>query len=720
MARLSAKALLRAFLTVLVAALVAVLAGLVPISLGPFVGSIANSVREATGLELAVDGPITAKLGPNAGVRAGSVALATPDGAALLVVDDAQVKVSLLALLRGSVRVRELTITGTKVDPCLELPDIDAEPQGGVPPDVVVDAFRVAEGVIACDGEPTDFRIDLIEGAAPANAPVTIGSTVTLASNELTIAANGGTLAEILSGSSFPFGATLATSDAEVSADGDITRSGDTVTADAHLTLHVANTAELANAFSISLPDLGAIGVEGRVRGEPGSFEIIDASGFAGQTRFVIAGTADFRAPRPFFDLTASSPMLDLAPFIDDEPAPTSAPWDLSTAFDALATFDAKWSATAGKVTGISTTVERVLIDGSLTDGSVEIASASADLLGGRAELEGSLDSRAECPEVAIDAGFEHLDVVSLQNAGWLNAPLAGALANVNATVSACGTRATDYLESLSVTATAADGQLVLEDGTPVDINALEVAVEPVKRIRASVSGSIAGETIAAELTAGTLQAMLSDAAWPIRITAKGAGSELGLEGTARLSADGFSFDVTSEINAPDVGTLSTWIDVAPDAGIPLLAEKRLRLDASRFVAEQVNIALGQSDLTGSLTWHHAQSPDTLVLSLRSNFLDLDEIDKLLPRAAGPDATEEAADEPPLSNPSLPPVDLDLAVAEIRGGKLDLQELVIGGRLRAGLIDDANVSVLVEDELLLKGDLDVDIRQAAGRVGLQG
>jgi uncharacterized protein involved in outer membrane biogenesis len=148
-------------------------------------------------------------------------------------------------------------------------------------------------------------------------------------------------------------------------------------------------------------------------------------------------------------------------------------------------------------------------------------------------------------------------------------------------------------------------------------------------------------------------------------------------------------------------------VDVAPDADLELAASADVHLDPTVLAIRDIQVSVGSSDLGGAMTWYRDQVPDTLSLEFSSSLIDLDEILSILPTASGTPKEKAPASE----WAGLPPIDLDLSFASIRGGALDLQNLEASGHLRAGLVDNAEVSVLVEDELALRGELDLDLRQ---------
>ena len=139
--------------------------------------------RKATGLQLTLGGRNVIRLGPRAGARIDKVSLAAPGEESFFEVDEAEAGISLLALLRGRIHVREAAVTGARLD------------RG--------DRFG------RCRVRFADFRVDRVAASAPANGPVTLEASGSVSASPVTLTVTGGRLEPLLSGAEFPFQAKL-------------------------------------------------------------------------------------------------------------------------------------------------------------------------------------------------------------------------------------------------------------------------------------------------------------------------------------------------------------------------------------------------------------------------------------------------------------------------------------------------------------------------------
>ena len=681
----------RLSLFIFILAIIAVLSGIVSFNAGFIRGPIETAVYEATGLPLSIGDRIVMRLGPRPGITSGGIVFGDPAGSPLLTVDSLHARVGLFALLRDDIHVHELNANGLVVDYCGSLPILDDDSnEDTAPPSVAVDAVELGGITIGCGppSQPDPLRIDIMQAtaSAPADAPIQLNAKGSVSAIDFTLTASGGELDQLLANSDqFPLQASITSAPATAEISGDLHSLLTEPAMDARLAVHVSDMQSLSEHFDLSLPAIGALHAEGQVRGDFEAVELIEVSGNLGASQFMFDATVNVGEERPHVGLTAALQQLDLSPFVDDgaateqqTQASESGDIELGTAIDILGSVDADLLITASHILGAPVDLDAVEIKATITSGNVELHSLAANVLGGKVVVAGSFDNASECPEVNLTARGRDFDPATL------NERLGGHIEAVKLDISSCGRSLFAHRDSLHAKAELSGSRLSLDDDPfPLD----------------------------ATVTVGSLQALLNPGTWPIELDARAAGSKILLKGQAKIVAGQPALDATVEFEVPRIGLLQPWASVAPGAELPLHMATRLHLDASRFVADAIALSFGQSDLSGDLAWAHAADPDTLALTLHSSYLDLDEINSVF-------AEETEQSEQAGAAVTLPPVDLDLTVDAIHGNRLDLQELSISGRLRKGLIDDARVSVRVEDEVLLRGEFDLDLRHSPSRASL--
>ena len=678
-------------LAIFVLAIGSVLSGIVSFNAGFLRGPIETAVYEATGLPLSIGDRIVIRLGPRPGITSGVIIFGDPAGSPLLTVDSLHARVGLFALLRGDIHVHELNANGLLVDYCSSLPILGGDSnEDSAPTSVAVDAVELGRITIGCGppSQPDPLRIDIAQatGSAPADAPIQLNATGSVSAIDFTLTASGGELDQLLANSDqFPLQASLTSTSATVETSGHLRSLLTEPAMDARLTVHVGNMQSLSERFGLSLPAIGALHAEGRIRGDYDAVELIEFSGDLGANQLTFDATVDFGGERTHVGLTAALQQLDLTPFVDDGAAttqPTQASElrdiDLGTTIDMLGNVDADLLITVSRILGAPVDLDAVEIKATITSGNVELHSLATNVLGGNVAVSGSFDSQSECPDLKLLARGREFDLATFSER------LGGHVDAVNLEISSCGRSLFAHRDSLHAKAELLGGRLSLDD-VPFPLDAT--------------------------LTVGSLQALLNPGTWPIELEAHAAGSKFQLKGQAGVAAGQPILNAAVKFDAPRIGLLHPWTSIASDAELPLRITSRLHLDESRLVANAIALSFGQSDLSGDLTWNHVADPDALAVTLHSSYLDFDEINTVFPE-------ETERSEQPAAAITLPPIDLDLKIDAVHGSRLDLQELSIVGRMRAGFIDDARVSVRVEDEVLLRGTFDLDLRHAPTKASL--
>jgi uncharacterized protein involved in outer membrane biogenesis len=395
---------------------------------------------------------------------------------------------------------------------------------------------------------------------------------------------------------------------------------------------------------------------------------------------------------------------------------------EFSAAMAVLDAFDADVVVKAREVTRLPLSLRAVEAGVQVLDGNAELQSLTAEVFGGRVSITGNLHRGEECAELELDARASELNLAALNPMLSLGQPLDGGVSTVNFESSSCGDSLFAHRDSLRANAGIRGGHASIGgEPLPLVVDELTLSLLPGERGRGRLRGDLMGEKLEAGFSVGSLEALLGTDTWPLDADVRGGGGRLLVDGRARVPPNQMLVDARVRLSAPTFGTLHAWTGGAADAGLPLSAETRLRVDGSEIVADDVAIALGKSDVSGRVAWGYAKDPDLLAVTIRAKSVDISEIVTLLPPAS------EHADSGPMEDPDdetpragfLPPIDLDVEIDAIHADRLDIQDLSIGARLRRGLVDDARVSLIVEDEVQLDGKLDLDARRLPARGRLE-
>ena len=718
----------------LILILAALLLGMIPINVGFMKASISAVARENTGLDLSIGGPLTLRLGANPSISTGDVEYGNEPGDPLIEIAALQGRIALTALLAGRVHVGEFRAQGIRVDYCGKLPQLaegadDSEPL----PRVAVDQLELVDIVVTC-GQPArpdwisaSFR--KITGTAPDDDDVRVRASGTIAGAPVSLAATAGPLGDLTSGvDQYPFDMKFESGYANATV---TARLQEATAIEADVRAEVADLRSMLQLFELAAPDLGALRFEAQLRGNPASAEIGVRDGELGDSRFVLDATMDRSGERPRITLDATFDVLDAAPLLAAAPEAQRhdeevglPDTDLRPFIAALEIIDAEYELVARRIAGLPIDIEEAALSGHLSEGNLAVQSVVADTLGGQLTGSGRFAGGAGCPALDLSAQALDIDLATLDPLLPAEAHIGGHAASLTLEATSCGYTVHEHRDSLQARLELRDGSASY-DGRPIPLAAgsSRLLVTPGERIRAELSGELDGVPLQAALLAGTPEDHWNEDSWPVEVTVEGKGGRVRLHGKAATALDQPYFVGSLKIDAPKFGALHAWIGAAPDASIALHGSSRLRVDRSTFAADKIAVSLGESNLGGRLAWHYGQEPDLMEIVLKSGRIDVAELVATFP------PNEESSESPrknvtsvPGSSRtefSLPPADIDIRLDAVHADRLDLQDIRISGRLRKGLVEGARLSLLVENDLLLSGGFDVDLRRLPATASLE-
>jgi uncharacterized protein involved in outer membrane biogenesis len=724
--------LLRVFLFVVAALLGALLLGLIPVNVGLLKGPLADVVRGATGLHLVVDGPIILRLGPNPSVDIGKVRYGNTADDTLVEVDTVSGSLSLSAFLRGRIHIREALAEGLRLDYCGPRPRLDDTSDNAEPPPLIaIDHLEIRHAVVGCgNGSEIDslqVSVERLVASAPDGTDVELHALGIVSDVPFTVKATGGDLNRFLGeDAQFELDTSLESALATVSMQA---RLGRPFAIDGTVRVEAADLADAVEPFGFELPPVGPLRMEVAVVSDLQHVALRSGAGELGGSQFEFDARIDNAADRPKVRLTGRVPQLDLAPFLSNgPPAPTDDPFelpdaDLSPVIRMLEAVDIELELAVLHVSGLPVEVEAVSVAGNLAAGKADVRLLEAAAFGGRLSGTGSFDSNADCPTLTVSLGAEAIALSTLDSLMPPDVRIGGGVESISLEASSCGPSVHAHRDSLAARAELRGGAASYNDTTiPLAAEYLAVSVDPGEPSRGQFEGTLSGVPVTARASAGSVDAVRSGSTWPIELNVNGAGSRLSWNGQGSVSRANSFIEGSLALDAPRAGSLHGWMNLSPEAQLPLHATAQLRLDAAALVAESLAVSAGVSDLRGRIAWHYAKAPGLVEIALRSGRLDLPEIASMFPSAkAGDEGSREVArgqngDATP--GVAVPPVDLDMRLDAVKAHQLDLRDIHVSGRLRDGLIDDGGISLLVEEEIQLDGEFDLDIRRLPATLSL--
>jgi len=423
------KKLIRYFVVIVAVVAGIVLFGIVPFNAGFLRAPIEDAVRDASGLDLTIGGPIKLRLGLTPTFTSGDLELGDTKSNPLLIVNSLSASIGLFPLLGGRIHLRDVSADGVNIDYCSPLPAPSGNPdEDNAPPSVVIDAINVENIKIHCGSpEQTDqlkIEIQSMFGSAPEGGPMQLRADGSVLRIDFKLLGRGGELNALLAGDdSFPLNLSLESANEVVNVSGYLHAPLENPAVDVEFDVQAADLQSLLAAFGISLPNLGSLRAEGVIRVDSENIKLTGLSGELGESRVELNTTVDLSGERAHLEITAMFEQLDLRPFLNSEQAPrgpdpvaATSDVDLRPVLDVLDTFDADLQLSIERVLGVPVNISDIEVTAGLVEGMVQVQTMAAATLGGHVSMDGSFDSQSGCPELQLHARGSELDLATLNH----------------------------------------------------------------------------------------------------------------------------------------------------------------------------------------------------------------------------------------------------------------------------------------------------------------
>jgi uncharacterized protein involved in outer membrane biogenesis len=724
----------RTILVILGLGLAGLLIGVIPIRAGFIRAPIESAVRDATGLDFSVGGSIVVRLGLAPSISTGNLTLGDPAENPLLTVDSLNAKVGLFPLLSNKVHLKQLVAAGVQVDYCSPLPLFSAElsedadaAANAEAASVVVDQIEIENISVGCGTatpkEDLQIHIRHFSASAPEHESMHLEADGGVRGIDISLTVTAGELKALLTGpDSFPLDLSLTSTSATMDVSGNVLTPLTSPAIEADFELNSSDLSSLSAAFGLDQPALKVLRAEGHIQADPDVVRVVDLIVELGENRVDADASVDLTTESPLVEVSATMQQLDLAPFMNQSIVAQSsrgqsnqANLDLRPVFDVLGAFDADIQLAVQKVTGLPLQLDNIEGNIHLRDGIVDLRSLTMESLGGTLSAEGEFNSVVACPELQLRARADEVDVATVNDVLVLDKPVGGRIGGVELKTTSCGNDLFEHRGSLQAELTLDHANVSL-GGKPVPlvVEQLLAGISFRESTAVRLVGQLAGEAVIATFSSGSVEELMGQNAWPVELDLQGGGGRLQLKGRAGPLTDQFALDASVNFDAPQIGSLHEWTAGPADAMLPLRATSKLHIDERSVVADSIDINLGGSDLRGRLDWQYTQSQSLLAVTLRSDFLDLDDVAMALAAPATQPVSDVPGTDTPL-NPAdfrIPRVDVDIKLDSVNIYALDLQHVDISGRLRSGIIDNAKVSAVLEGDVELLGSLHLDLRSS--------
>jgi len=660
---LSVGGLLAALVMIVAAAMVFA----IPIDISAARDRIEIAASNSLGRSFHVDGPMLLLPTLPPALQVESVRLGNPDGRSdsdLARLRLARVGLAILPLLRGEIRIDEITIEGLELQ--LET-DVTGEPnwlighQGEVT-DVkaarersVLRFVELRQLILrdvkvthqdAATGKTIEMEFTEVTGAAKREHPLQLSIEGTVQQLPYQASLKGGSLASLLEGdTAWPLEFSIAAVGASFRVEGALEQPLHETGFRLDLDLQVLTTAEIEATFGVSMPAVDSLALTGQFSGGEGRYSLDELTGTLGDIRVMGNFEVDISGDRPQLAGALHIPSIDASPFSqaveDVEGVSTEVveqdkakqqdgaqAWDLDVPFlstDPLALFDADITLVVDEVTGASFSLEDASLGMKITDGRLT-APVAVIVAGvpfkGRITL-GDADGMPEVNASLTAAGTKVGELAKL----LVDAEgIEGRFEIARLDLSARGKTLRALAETSALSFSLSEASLSYghdTGGQPVEftLNRLEMDFPAAQSSRITARGALLGEPFSLELKGGSFLDKFVYRHWPIELEATGSGARLSANGiVAPFGETRIAFKLAGE----RIGELARWVGFSQEA------TAGYQLDGELFAANAILSArveqgrLADTRFSGKVGIRRESGKAVTLITFDAGVVDLD------------------------------------------------------------------------------------------------
>lgn len=159
--------------------------------------------------------------------------------------------------------------------------------------------------------------------------------------------------------------------------------------------------------------------------------------------------------------------------------------------------------------------------------------------------------------------------------------------------------------------------------------------------IALTLAGVAAGIPLDVQGSIGAIDSLLANASFPLKLTLKTKGAEVGIDGAIAQPMAGKGIDLKLALAAADVKALARTAGAEISALPPIKMTARLSDGGDAYTLSGIDATVGKSDVKGSVTLAPGSGPLSVTADLTSGQFDLTEF--LPPAGAAPAAKKEVA-----------------------------------------------------------------------------
>jgi uncharacterized protein involved in outer membrane biogenesis len=560
---------------------------------------------------------------------------------------------------------------------------------------------------IGTDGKSHFFELQSLVAQFPAGQPFTaaLNGTVEKA-YPYKVEFTAGTLADLARlDKPWPIDLTLGFMSSRLSLKGSVSGSTGSIS----FGLGTEELHEFERLLQTRLPSVGQAGIAGIVQYSPGRIVLTGLSGVMGNTTLNGSLDLDYSGERPSVHGDLTLPVLDLRPFLTEQPvAKDKPPQGLADVYRELAraTFslndlnraDADLTLQVGQWLSLPGSVHGATLHLKLEHGRLmmPVQATVADVT-----LSGSASADATVAPPRFDLVLAAHDSTLGGLAGLLfGAPdVKGTLGRFDLHLAARGDRGSELMESLQVQLNVQHGRMTYGNAAgarPVQfaLDDLRLALPAGRKLRAEAHGSLLGATFGASLDGAALTDILQEAHAPIDLELRAGSARARIHAVLQPAARTSGSDMAFELTAPHSSEIAGWLGLKPGADAPVRLHGNFHADSHGWRVPDFALQLGRSTLSGDVARTYDLSRPLTKVQLAADLVDQEELQTLLAQKnvdaqSPPRAAENLIDIPVLpQGVSLTDADIAVRIQRITtNSPFAVRDLRFDGRIRDGMMN---------------------------------
>jgi uncharacterized protein involved in outer membrane biogenesis len=499
--------------------------------------------------------------------------------------------------------------------------------------------------------------------------------------------------------------------------------------------LGTADLSDFERLLQTKLPAVGDVDISGLVEYSPGKVSLTAIRGHMGKTTIDGSLAFDDVDARPKLRGELTLPVLDLRPFISDQPASKKEPAknlaevyreftqatfslsELNSADADLSLHIGQWLSLPGSVHDASLQIK--LDHGRLT---VPVQATVEDVpLSGAA----SADASVTPPRFHLALGTHDSSLGNLAELLAGIPDIRGTLGRFDLLVEAQGDRGSELMESLDVRLKVERGKMTYGNaagGRPVQfsLDQLAVSLPAGQATLGDARGSLLGTSFKANLHGGTLKQFMQGAGVPTDFELQAGSARARVQAVSQPFAQVPQSDISFDLSAPHSGEIAGWLGLKPGGDAPIQLHGKFHTGGDGWHLADARLQLGRSDLAADVLQTSENGKPLIKVRLTGDLIDVEQLQSLLPEkdpAAPAPAKAAAPAAANLIDIPILPTGVNLAEADIlvrikrvvSASPLEVRDLHFDGHMREGMMAASPFAVNVADNNF-DGTILVDLR----------